>query len=135
MPDVLILVGSESDKPRIEPAFAHVVEHRELAAEMRRMVKWGNYRAGDETDALGARRDRGEEHAGIRRMPAVVVERVLDRLDARIPELVGARRNAQALVVIIRGVAVLGPERGEEIDAEFHRFIVSAVRFRAAKRA
>src|SRR5258708_5226583 len=68
-------------------------------------------------------------------MPAVVVERMLDGLDARVAELVGARGDAQALVVIVGGGAVFGPERGEEIDAEFHGFIVSAVRSRAATRA
>src|SRR5438067_6493261 len=68
-------------------------------------------------------------------MAAIVIERMLDRLDARIAELVGARGDAQALVVIVGGAAVLGAERGKEIDAEFHRVIVSGARLRAARRA
>jgi hypothetical protein len=38
---------------------------------------------------------------------------MLDRLDAGKPELVGARGNAQALLAIVGGAAVLRPEPGE----------------------
>jgi hypothetical protein len=87
---------------------------------MRRMMERRDHRAGDEADALRSRRDRGKEYARVRRVAAVVVERMLDRLDAREAELVGARREAQALIVIIGGGRILGAERGKEINSESH---------------
>src|SRR4030095_7817948 len=45
---------------------------------------------------------------------------MLDRLDAGEAELVGARGEAQALLVIFRGGAVLRPERGKEVNSESH---------------
>src|SRR3954464_7735862 len=68
-------------------------------------------------------------------MPAVIIEGVFDRLDAGIAELVGACREAQALIVVVRGAAVFWPKGREEIDAESHRLILCVARSRGARRA
>src|SRR6267378_7228126 len=54
-------------------------------------------------------------------MPAVVIERVLDRLDRAVAERIGALGDAQALLVIIRRGAVLRTEGGEKVKPESHR--------------
>src|SRR5260221_5306539 len=84
------------------------------------MMKRRDHRAGDEPRAPGARRDRRQKDAGVRRMPAVIVEGMLDGLDAVVAERVGALREPQALGIVGRGGAVLGPEGREEVDAELH---------------
>src|SRR5688572_33263555 len=117
----LELLGQESAaEAGVQAAAAHVVEHGQVAAEVGGMMERGYHGAGDDADAPGARRDRRKEYAGIGRMAAVVVERVLDGLDAAEPELVCARRDAQALLVVVRGAAVLPPERGKEVKSEAH---------------
>jgi hypothetical protein len=45
---------------------------------------------------------------------------MLDRLDAAEAQLVGARRDPQALVVVVGGAAIFRPERGKEIESESH---------------
>ncbi len=104
----------------VEAPLAHVVEHRQVAAEVGRVVEGRDHRAGDQADAFGPRRDGGEEHAGIRRMPAVVVERMLDRLGARVAELIRAHGQAQALVVIVGRARVFLAKRRKEINSESH---------------
>src|SRR4051812_29693172 len=69
-------------------------------------------------------------------MAAVVVERMLHRLDAVVAELVGARGEPQALVVVVRRATVFAAERRKEIDTELHRlpFQVSSSDARMRKR-
>src|SRR6185436_939336 len=100
---------------------AHVVEHGKVAAQVRRMVERRDHRAGDEADAPGARRDRRKKDAGVRRMAAVVVEGMLDGLDAVVAEGIGALGEPQALLEVRRGGAVLGTEGREEVNSESHR--------------
>src|SRR2546425_13378663 len=64
----------------------------------------------------------------MRRMPAVVVERVLDRLDRAVAERVGALGDAQALLVVVRRGAVLRAEGGEKVKPESHRECSPATR-------
>src|SRR6267143_4408877 len=61
-------------------------------------------------------------------MPAIVVERVLDGLDRAVAEHVGALRDAQALLVVIRRGAVLRAEGGEKVKPESHRECSPAAR-------
>src|SRR5260370_4418000 len=62
------------------------------------------------------------------RMPAVVVERVLDRLDRAVAQRVGALRDAQALLVVVRSGAVLRAEGGKKVKPESHRECSPATR-------
>src|SRR3954468_11390007 len=99
--DLKLLWQESAPESRVESALAHVVEHRQVAAEMRRMMERRDHRAGDEPDALRARGNRGQEDARVGRMAAVIVEGMLDCLDARVAELIGSGRKPQALVVVI----------------------------------
>src|SRR5438876_3557517 len=126
--DLELLRQESAAEAGVEATLAHVIEHREVAAEVRRMVKRRDHRAGDEADAPGARRHRRQEHAGIRRMPAVIVERVLDRLDRAVAEHVGPLGDAQALLVVVRRGAVLRAEGGEKVKPESHRGCSPATR-------
>src|SRR5438270_450596 len=119
--DLELLRQESAAEAGVQATLAQVIEHRELAAEVRRMVKRRDHRAGDEADALGARRHRRQEHAGIRRMPAIVVERVLDRLNRAVAENVGALGDAQALLIVVCRGAVLRAEGGEKVKSELHR--------------
>src|SRR5438094_958589 len=126
--DLELLRQESAAEAGVQATLAHVVEHREVAAEVRRVVKRRDHRAGDEADAPGARCHRRQEHAGIRRMPAVIVERVLDRLDRAVAERVGALGDAQALLVVVRRGAVLRAEGGEKVKPESHRGCSPATR-------
>src|SRR5207247_4126550 len=75
-------------------------------------------------DSSDLRRDK----AGIGRMPAVIVERVLDRLDRAVAEHVGALGDAQALLVVVRRGAVLRAEGREKVKPESHRECSPAAR-------
>src|SRR5205807_9309908 len=61
-------------------------------------------------------------------MPAIVVERGLDRVDRAVAERVGALGDAQALLVIVRRGAVLRAEGGEKVKSESHRECSPAAR-------
>jgi hypothetical protein len=108
--DLELLRQEGAAEAGVEAPAAHVVEHGQLATEVRGMMERRDHRAGDETDAPGARGDRRQEHARIGRMAAVAEERVLDRLDRAVAERVGALGKAQALRVVVGSGAVFRPE-------------------------
>ena len=116
-----VFLGNErAAEAHIEAAVGNIVEHRELARELDRMIERRDHRPGDRPHALGARGDRREQHDRIGGMAAVIVEIMLDRLDRGKAERVGVLAHAQALRVELRRALLLRPERGKEIDAEFH---------------
>ncbi len=119
----------------VEPPVAEIVQHRQLAGQLDRVVEGRDDGAGDEPDPPRARGDRAQQHDGVRGGAAVVVEVVLDGLDRAEAERIGALGQAQHLVEVLRGRGVGGAKRGKEVEAEVHALALSRGATSRAKRS
>ena len=121
-PEPLELVRQEGAcEADLESTARDRVEHADLARELQRVVEDGEHRAGDEPHRRRARRRGGQEDERVRRVPAVVVEVVLDGADVREPERLGLLGEPQRLVEVLARRRRLGPDGWEELNAELHR--------------
>ena len=76
--NVELVADEAAADAEIEPALRQLVERRRLLGHPHRIVERQHGRAGAEPDALGARREIGEERVVGREQPAVPHEMVLD---------------------------------------------------------
>ena len=91
-----------------QPAIAHVVQHRQITSQVCRVMEGRDHRTGHQPYALGARRNRRKEDTRVGRVAAVIIERMLYRLDAIEAQRVGTLSQGDALLVVLSGRAVTG---------------------------
>ena len=121
-PEPLELVGQEGAcEADLESTARDRVEHADLTRELQRVVEDGEHRAGDEPHRPRPSRRGRQEDERVRRVPAVVVEVVLDSADVREPEGLGLLGESQCLVEVLARRRRLGPDGWEELHAELHR--------------
>ena len=89
------------------------VEHADLTRELQRVVEDREHRAGDEPHRRRPSRRGREEDERVRRVPAVVVEVVLDSADVREPEGLGLLGEPERLSKYWLAGVVSGPTDGK----------------------